>query len=87
MPDPRFFTAAGPFTLERLAGIAGAELATGADPAAEFADVAPLDTAGPGDVSFLDNKKYVGTFEASRPVPASSIPTWRRGLRPAWRCW
>ncbi|UEM05886.1 UDP-3-O-(3-hydroxymyristoyl)glucosamine N-acyltransferase [Skermanella rosea] len=66
MPDPRFFTAAGPFTLERLAGIAGAELAPGADPAAEFTDVAPLDTAGPGDVSFLDNKKYVGAFEASR---------------------
>jgi UDP-3-O-[3-hydroxymyristoyl] glucosamine N-acyltransferase len=66
MPDPRFFTAAGPFTLERLASIAGAELGPGASPHTEFSDVAPLDAAGPNHVSFLDNKKYVGAFEASR---------------------
>jgi UDP-3-O-[3-hydroxymyristoyl] glucosamine N-acyltransferase len=66
MPDPRFFTVAGPFTLQQLAAIAGAEISPEADPDAVFTDVAPLDTAGPTDVSFLDNKKYVGAFEASR---------------------
>src|SRR3546814_20166452 len=28
--------------------------------------VAPLDTAGPDDVSFLDNRRYVGQFGASK---------------------
>ena len=66
MPDPRFFTVAGPFTLQKLAAIAGAEIGPGTDPDAVFTDVAPLDAAGPTDVSFLDNKKYVGAFETSR---------------------
>jgi len=66
MADPRFFTVAGPFTLQKLAAIANAEIGTGGDPEAVFTDVAPLDTAEPTDVSFLDNKKYVGAFETSR---------------------
>lgn len=66
MPDPRFFTVAGPFTLQKLASIAGAEIAPGTDPNTVFTDVAPLDAAGPTDVSFLDNKKYVEAFQASR---------------------
>ncbi len=66
MADPRFFTAAGPFSLARLAEIAGAEIAPGADPAAEFTDVAPLEVAGPGTVSFLDNRKYAAQFADSK---------------------
>jgi UDP-3-O-[3-hydroxymyristoyl] glucosamine N-acyltransferase len=66
MPDPRFFTVAGPFTLQKLASIAGAEIGPGTDPDTVFTDVAPLDAAGPTDVSFLDNKKYVEAFQASR---------------------
>ncbi len=65
MADPRFFTVAGPFTLGQLASIAGAELADTADPDTLFSDVAPLDTAGAGDVSFLNNRSYVGQFEKS----------------------
>ncbi|MGB8276050.1 MAG: UDP-3-O-(3-hydroxymyristoyl)glucosamine N-acyltransferase [Alphaproteobacteria bacterium] len=66
MADPRFFKVTGPFTLAELARISGAHLAPGADPKAVFADVAPLETAGPGQVAFLDNKRYVETFLASR---------------------
>ncbi len=65
MADPRFFTVAGPFSLDQLAEICGAEIGGGADPAATFTEVAPLDRAGPGQVSFLDNKRYVGQFRAS----------------------
>jgi UDP-3-O-[3-hydroxymyristoyl] glucosamine N-acyltransferase len=65
MADPRFFTRAGPFGLEELAGICGAEIGGAADPAATFTDVAPLDRAGPRHVSFLDNKRYVEQFRAS----------------------
>ncbi len=65
MPDPRFFSAAGPFTLEKLAKISGAEIGAGADPGRIFADVASLDAAGREQVSFLDNKKYVERFKTS----------------------
>ena len=66
MADPRFFTPSGPFTLARLAGLAGAELAPGADAARSFKDVAALAEAGPGDVSFLDNRRYLDAFAASK---------------------
>jgi len=55
----------GPISLARLADITGSELAGAADPEAKFDDVAPLDAAGPGDVSFLDNAKYVARFQTS----------------------
>lgn len=65
MADPRFFSVAGPFSLGQLAEIAEAELSEGADAEQLFTGVAPLDRAGPGDVSFLDNKRYVEAFEQS----------------------
>jgi UDP-3-O-[3-hydroxymyristoyl] glucosamine N-acyltransferase len=64
--DPRFFTVAGPFKLAELASIAGASLA---DPAAGdrlITDVAPLDQAGASDITFLDNRRYLEAFGASR---------------------
>ena len=66
MPDPRFFAAAGPFTLAEIADAAGARLAAGADPAMRLSDVAPLGQATPKQLSFLDNRKYVDAFAACR---------------------
>ena len=66
MPDARFFTRQGPFTVGSLAAIIGAEVGEGSDPARLLLDVAPLDKAGAQDVSFLDNVKYVAAFEASK---------------------
>jgi UDP-3-O-[3-hydroxymyristoyl] glucosamine N-acyltransferase len=66
MADPRFFANAGPFTLGELARRSGAELAPGADAGKRVVDVAPLESAGPEHVSFLDNRKYVDVFAASR---------------------
>ncbi|MGQ0664344.1 MAG: UDP-3-O-(3-hydroxymyristoyl)glucosamine N-acyltransferase [Pseudomonadota bacterium] len=66
MADPRFYAASGPFALERVAEIAGAALGTGADPAALLRGVASLEAAGPEEVSFLDNRRYVVAFAASR---------------------
>lgn len=74
MADPRFFTRAGPFTVAEIAARAGAELPPGADPELVLVDVAPLETAGPGDLSFLDNRKYVGAFAASRAGAAFVRP-------------
>jgi UDP-3-O-[3-hydroxymyristoyl] glucosamine N-acyltransferase len=53
-------------SLAALAEIAGATLAGNADAGQPVADVAPLDTAGPADLSFFDNKKYLAAFAASR---------------------
>ncbi|MBI3710799.1 MAG: UDP-3-O-(3-hydroxymyristoyl)glucosamine N-acyltransferase [Proteobacteria bacterium] len=66
MADPRFYAARGPLTLAELAEIAGAAITDGADSARRFSDVAPLEDAGPNDVSFLDNRRYLDAFAASR---------------------
>jgi UDP-3-O-[3-hydroxymyristoyl] glucosamine N-acyltransferase len=65
MADSRFFSVAGPFTLGQLAEISAATPSAGADEAALFTDVAPLESATASDVSFLDNRKYVAAFQAS----------------------
>lgn len=63
MADARFFAAAGPFRLGELATLLGAT-AEG-DKERVLRDVAPLDQAGPDDLSFLDNRKYVDSFARS----------------------
>ena len=65
MADSRFFAVSGPFTLSQLAQIADAEIAGAGDPAKQFCDVRPLDTAGPAHVSFLDNQRYAERFTRS----------------------
>lgn len=65
MPDPRFYAAAGPFTLAEIAAAAAARLPAGADPSAKFHDVAPLGAATARHLSFLDNRKYLDAFAAT----------------------
>jgi UDP-3-O-[3-hydroxymyristoyl] glucosamine N-acyltransferase len=66
MADPRFFDRGGPFTLEALGALAGARLPCRQDAGRLYRDVAPLETAGPEDVSFLENRKYIEAFIRSR---------------------
>jgi UDP-3-O-[3-hydroxymyristoyl] glucosamine N-acyltransferase len=66
MADPRFFDRAGPLTLDALCAMTGAMLLRADDGARLFTDVAPLETAGPTDVSFLENRKYMDAFVGSR---------------------
>ena len=54
-----FFDRAGPFSLAELAKTVGAELPQGADGSRTIGDVKPLSEAGPDDISFLDNRKYL----------------------------
>jgi UDP-3-O-[3-hydroxymyristoyl] glucosamine N-acyltransferase len=82
MPDPRFFNNAGPFSLAVLAEISGATLSKGFDSSLEIHDVSPLASAKPGDISFLDNKKYAadlprckGTACILEPSMADKAPT------------
>jgi len=66
MADSRFFQRAGPHSLDALAALSGARLAAGADGRRLVEDVAPLETAGPADVTFLDNRKYTDVFVTSQ---------------------
>src|SRR3546814_5468972 len=66
MTDPRFFKSKGPFTLGELAAMSGAELAGGAAPDHAIPDLGALDTAGPGELSFLENRRYLADFRVCR---------------------
>lgn len=66
MADSRFFARAGPFSLARIAALAGARLRSGDDGERRVIDVAPLETAGTDDLTFLDNRKYLDAFAHSR---------------------
>src|SRR4051794_36310792 len=66
MADPRFFDRAGPYSLAALAELSGARLLDPAGGGRLVADVAPLESAGPDDVTFLDNRKYTDAFTRSR---------------------
>jgi UDP-3-O-[3-hydroxymyristoyl] glucosamine N-acyltransferase len=77
--DPRFFARSGPHTLAAIA------LAAAASPPRDgerlIAGVAPLQTAGPADVSFLDNRRYAAMLDSTgagavivHPDLASRVP-------------
>jgi UDP-3-O-[3-hydroxymyristoyl] glucosamine N-acyltransferase len=66
MADPRFFQRAGPQSLDALVALTGARLAGDAAGDRLIEDVAPLETAGPADVTFLDNRRYTDAFVKSR---------------------
>lgn len=66
MEHPGFFRRAGPFTLRAIAEAAGARVAAEGALDIEIADVKPLDAAGPADISFLDNRKYLPAFIATQ---------------------
>ncbi len=66
MEHPGFFERAAPVRLDTLAQKLGAELTSGADPGLLIHDVKALGDAGPGHVSFLDNRKYLGLLGGTR---------------------
>lgn len=63
MVDRRFFVNQGPFSLSSLAEAVGLSPPVGKD--RMIVDVSPLDRAGPSDISFFDNSKYVEQFHKS----------------------
>lgn len=74
MTDPRFFRSHGPFTLAELAAMTGAELVGAADPDRQIADLAALDRAGPADISFLENRRYLDAFRGCRAGACLVVP-------------
>src|SRR5260370_11888450 len=66
MAAPAFFHRDGLFRLDALSALSGATLLRRKEGNRLCRDVAPLDTAGPEDVSFLENRKYIEAFLGSR---------------------
>ncbi|SDG90771.1 UDP-3-O-(3-hydroxymyristoyl)glucosamine N-acyltransferase [Roseospirillum parvum] len=66
MPDPRFFPPGPPLSLGELAALAGCEAPPAEVAERRFGSVAPLDQAGPDDLSFLDNAKYRAALATTR---------------------
>ena len=60
--DPRFFVSSGP---HRLAAVAEAAGGTAPEIDLLLTGVAPLQAAGPDEVSFLDNRRYAAALEAT----------------------
>jgi UDP-3-O-[3-hydroxymyristoyl] glucosamine N-acyltransferase len=87
MEHPGFYERVGPFRLDQVAQATCAELPTGPgsdglDPARLLHDVRPLAEAGPNDLTFLDNRKYIGQLGSTRaaaclvqPAFVSRVPT------------
>ncbi|MDE0779286.1 MAG: UDP-3-O-(3-hydroxymyristoyl)glucosamine N-acyltransferase [Alphaproteobacteria bacterium] len=65
MADPRFFNNKGPFEVQQLLGLADDGAFVRGDNNFKAVDVASLTEAGPQDISFLDNRKYVSAFKKS----------------------
>lgn len=81
MSDPDFFPAAAAISFGDIAAMAGVALPAGADPARVVTGAAALETAGPGDVGYMDNPKYVAALAGTRvgiclvsPRFASRVP-------------
>jgi UDP-3-O-[3-hydroxymyristoyl] glucosamine N-acyltransferase len=74
MADPRFFTRAGPFTLAEVAKVTGAKMAPGTPTDLDLVDVMPLDKAGEGDLTFIDNRKYLDAFRATKASAILAVP-------------
>ncbi|MDR3497176.1 MAG: UDP-3-O-(3-hydroxymyristoyl)glucosamine N-acyltransferase [Ancalomicrobiaceae bacterium] len=66
MSDPSFFKSPRPASLAEIAAWTGAKLVDETRARYTVSNVAPLDTAGPEDIAFLDNQKYAGQLAATR---------------------
>lgn len=81
MEHPGFFERAAAMPLRDLVEKLGATLPEGADGAQLISDVRPLGEADPGQISFLDNRKYLAQLAGTRasaclvaPAFAARVP-------------
>lgn len=81
MASPVFFRPALTPNLAEIVGWTGAGVAEGADLAVPIRTVAPLDLAGPGDLTFLDNPRYAASLSTTRAA-ACLVPARHAGRVP-----
>ena len=74
MAKIRFFPPSSAPSLIEVAGWCGAALTREADANCTISDVAALDQAGPGDLTFLDNPRYLELFRSTRAAAVLVSP-------------
>jgi UDP-3-O-[3-hydroxymyristoyl] glucosamine N-acyltransferase len=65
MSEPLFFKPVRALTIGEIVALTGAEPRTDTDLSRPITDIAPLDTAGPADISFFDNPRLAGELAAA----------------------
>jgi UDP-3-O-[3-hydroxymyristoyl] glucosamine N-acyltransferase len=68
MPDPTFFRSPRPVSLAEIAAWTGARVVDQTRQLLTIEGVAPLETAGSGDLAFLDNQKYAHHLARTKAV-------------------
>src|SRR5437660_10336630 len=66
MTQPLFFKSAKCLTLAEIAALTGAHPADGVPLDRAISNIAPLDSAGVGDITFFDNSKYLDQLAGTR---------------------
>ncbi|MSP44520.1 MAG: UDP-3-O-(3-hydroxymyristoyl)glucosamine N-acyltransferase [Xanthobacteraceae bacterium] len=64
--EPQFFSTQSTMTIGEIAALTGAEPRAGADLGRRIKNIAPIDLAGPDDLTFLENFKFTGDLAATR---------------------
>ena len=73
MEHPGFFERAGPFALSEIARVTSADIGS-ADGGRRFENVRPLSEAQASDISFIDNRKYLGDLDRTAAGACLVIP-------------
>jgi UDP-3-O-[3-hydroxymyristoyl] glucosamine N-acyltransferase len=74
MSDPVFFLRASSISLADIVACTGAAVVEGADLSAIVSGVAPLDEAGPGELTFLDSPEIAMLLDTSRATACFVTP-------------
>ncbi len=74
MADPNFFKKNGSFKMGFLAGISDGKVPNPKDNDIIIHDVAPLDRAGEGDITFLQNPKYLESLKTTKATACIISP-------------
>ncbi len=77
MADIAFFPAPQPISLREIVALTGAEPSAGADLDLMISGVAPVESAGPTDICYADNPRYLDVAETTR---AAACFVSKRGL-------
>jgi UDP-3-O-[3-hydroxymyristoyl] glucosamine N-acyltransferase len=81
MPD--FLRTHRELTTGEIAGLTHAKLRDGDAPDRRIANIAPLDSAGAADVTFLDNTKYLAALAATRAGACFVAPRFQAAVVPS----
>jgi len=82
MTESNFFPQSQTLNLRQVAEMANATLPDGADGEFLLRGVAPLESAGPNDLAYMDNPAYVGTLSTTKAAACLVTPRYAAKVPP-----